>query len=179
MANGVIVKSKVAATNVDAYNATFISAANIDNGSVFGQGALSTTAGQGEVFTAVQPATGALTNLFMAASPESVLVTANGKSYRGIDPDPRDFTNVAGYAFDGFKPQIGDIILMSADCFTGTYTANYYAVATDGQYKLNWASAAVTGLSLKVLNASAYISIGTGAITSQRVAAYLCQVTAI
>ena len=57
---------------------------------------------------------------------------------------------------------------------------NDYAVAEAGKNKLQFAAAAVEGLSYKVIDKNAYISIGGAtAIGSQRVAAYLLECVAI
>lgn len=83
------------------------------------------------------------TGLWMAYSPEIVtVVTASGKKYKGINPDPRDFTNLSGEVFDAFKPVVGDILTITAEGITGTKGTNTYVVAKDGQYTLDWASAA-------------------------------------
>jgi hypothetical protein len=81
------------------------------------------------------------TGLWMAYSPEIVTVTSGTKKYRGINPDPRDFTNLAGEVFTAFKPQVGDIITITADGIGDTAIgSNTYAVAKDSQYKLDWAN---------------------------------------
>jgi hypothetical protein len=81
--------------------------------------------------------------LWMAYEPEVVtIVTASGKKFKGIDADVRDFANIAGTPFSAFKPQVGDILTISADGITGTISTNTYAVATNGQYALAWAAAA-------------------------------------
>lgn len=80
--------------------------------------------------------------LYMAYEPEVVVVTVNGKQYKGIDPDVRDFVNIAGNVFSAFKPQVGDILTISADGITGTIGANTFAVATNAQYALAWATTA-------------------------------------
>lgn len=83
------------------------------------------------------------TGIWMAYSPEIVtVVTASGKKYRGINPDPRDFTNTSGEVFDAFKPQVGDILTITTDGITGTKSTNTFIVATNGQYALAWAAVA-------------------------------------
>ena len=83
------------------------------------------------------------TGMWMAYSPEIVdVVSASGKKYRNIDPDPRDFTNLSGTVFDAFRPQKGDIITMTAEGITGSKATGDYAVAANGQYALAWAAAA-------------------------------------
>lgn len=77
---------------------------------------------------------------WMAYSPEVVtVVSASGKKYKNINPDPRDFTNLSGEVFDAFKPEVGDIITITSDGITGTKGANTFAVAKDGQYAIDWA----------------------------------------
>jgi hypothetical protein len=82
-------------------------------------------------------------NLWMAYSPEIVtVVTATGNKYRGLTPDPREFTNIEGEVFSAFKPQVGDIITLTAEAITGTKGSNTFAVAANGAYTLAWAAAA-------------------------------------
>ena len=67
---------------------------------------------------------------------------------------------------------------MSADAVAGTKSTNGFVVATNAAQKLTWAAAAVSGVSLKLI-ATEYISIGLGAIGTQRVTAYLFEVVAL
>lgn len=178
MANGVVIKSLVMAQNVDSLNRVAISAdstpIDVQNGSVGYLDGKSTTAGEGEVWNFKAPVTASLSNLWMAASPEDVLT--DGK-YKGLDPDPRNFINVKGKTFDVFQPKVGDIITLTADAVEGS--ANTYVVATNTKPKLQWAAAAVSGLSLKLI-ATKTISIGIGSLGStQRVTAYEFEVVAV
>ena len=170
----VLVPTLVAAKNIDSLNASFIdSEKDIDNGMVFSAGDYS----KEQVYDVA--AVSELTNLYMAFSPEDTIITdAMGNEYKiGIN-DPRTFTNVKGKVFSAYRPQVGDKILISAEGIKGV--ANNFAVAAAGENKLQFASAAVEGLSYKVLDNSAYISIGgASAIGSQRVAAYLLECVAI
>ena len=179
MSNAVLVQNAVQAMNIDALNRSAIGTANIDNGNVFYLATKSSTSGEGEVWTATQPATASglklsfkllgttyisiadgsigtqrvtayelecvdnSTGMWMAYSPEIVTVVSGSSKYRGLDPDPRNFTNASGEVFTAFKPQVGDIITITADGIGATAIgANTYAVAKDSQYKLDWASAA-------------------------------------
>jgi hypothetical protein len=179
MSYNVLVQNSVQAMNIDALNRSAIGTANIDNGNVFYLATKSTTAGEGEVWTATQPATGSglkisfkllgttylsipdgtigtqrvtayelecvdnTTGLWMAYSPEVVTVVSGTLKYKGLNNDPRNFTNLSGDILDAFKPQVGDIVTMTADGIgTTALGSNTYAVAKDGQYKLDWASAA-------------------------------------
>ena len=179
MSYNILVQDSVQAMNIDALNRSAVCAANVDNGNIFYLATKSATAGEGEVWTATEPATNSgllfsckllgttyisiadgsigtqrvtayqlevvsnATGVWMAYSPEIVTVVSGTKKYKGINPDPRDFTNLAGEIFTAFKPQVGDIITMTADGIGDTAIGtNTYAVAKDGQYKLDWASAA-------------------------------------
>ena len=170
----VLIPSLVAAKNVDSYNASFIAETDIDNGMVFAAGDYSDE----QVYDVA--AIGAdLHNIYMAFSPEDTIITdAMGNEYKiGIN-DPRTFTNVAGKVFSAYRPQVGDKILISAEGIEGT--ADDYAVVATGENKLQYAAAAVDGLSYKVLNADDYMSIGGATnIGSQRVAAVLLECVAI
>lgn len=171
----VLVPSLVAAKNIDSLNASFIDDTNdYENGAIIAAGDYSK-----EQVYEVAAVGEDLHNLFMVFSPEDTIITdAAGNEYKiGIN-DPRTFTNVAGKVFSAYRPQVGDKILISADGIEGT--ADDYAVAATGESKLQFDSAAADGLSYKVLDDSAYISIGgASAIGSQRVAAYLLECVAI
>lgn len=182
MANyGVVILNDVRATNVNALNRNVKAVVDVENGSVLKLGALSGVSGEGEVFIAGTPASGNLTGLYMAYTPEIVsVVSATGKKFRGLTSDPREFYNVSGEVFNAFKPEIGDIITISTDGIGGTKSSNTFIVATDGQLKLQWASAAVSGLSLKLL-ATTYVTIADGSIGNNtgRTTAYQFEVVAV
>ena len=180
-AKGVVQLLSVAAQNIDAYNRMFIDESNdVDNGTVFRCSTPSTTAGEDQVYTIDTLASSAgLTNLWMACSPIDTIVTdAQGNQYKLGLTDPRNFTNVAGVPFDGYKIQVGDRIALTAACLTGSSSTGNYVVATNADRKLNWASAAVSGVSY-LLRDTTYISIPDGSIGSQRVTAYLFECVAI
>lgn len=170
----VLVPTLVAAKNIDSLNASFIDASNdYENGAIIAAGDYS----KEQVYEVA--AVSELHNLFMVFSPEDTIITdAAGNEYKiGIN-DPRTFTNVKGKVFSAYRPQVGDKILISAEGIEGT--ADDFAVAAAGESKLQFASAAVAGLSYKVLDDSAYITIGgANAIGSQRVEAYLLECVAI
>lgn len=177
---GFVNKNAVSAKTNYALNRRGIyTTANLDNGSVMNLLTYSTDADKKNVFVATAPATGALSDLWMAATEGVVSITSNGKTYRGLSNDfVNDFTNVAGEIIDFFKPQVGDIIELTAASIGGTKGANTFIVATDGEVKLQWAAAAVSGLSLKYKDDS-FVSYGTGAIATQRLTTYRFEVVAI
>jgi len=173
MAYGVLIQNKVQASDVDALNRPAKCASAVENGMVFNLLTVSSTTGEEEVWVATAPATGALSNLWMAYEPE---VNITDSKYKGLDPDPRNFIIPATKVFSAFRPQLGDIITLTGDVLTGS--ANDYAVATDADFQLNWGASAVSGLSLKLIETT-YISIGLGSIGTQRVTAYKFEVVAL
>jgi len=175
--HAVLHQDSVMAYDVGSLNRSAVAAADLDNGNVFYFSAKSTTAGEGEVWTVAQPATGSLTALWMAYSPEISLTTGEGGSqYKGLSPDPQDFYNASTLVFDAFSLKIGDLITVTADALAGTKSTNTFVEATDGSYELTWAAAiSATALSLK-LRETTYISIADGSIGTQRVTAYQFEV---
>jgi hypothetical protein len=173
MAYGVMIPVAIAATNVDAWNRSAISSASIfENGGLCALNSKSSTAGESELWTATVPATADLMKDWIVYDPELVW-TGN---YRGLDPDVRNYTVAIGRTFSAFKPQVSDLLLMSADCFTAAIAGNTYANATDSQTQFVWGGGqAGSAISLKLV-ATQYISIGTGAMDTQRITAYLMEV---
>ena len=175
MAKSILVPTLTAAKNIDALNRSFVGAVDLDNGNVFEKGELSTNVNESQVYNAVAPTT--LSGLWMAFSPEDVVLTDGlGNQFKVGTLDPRAFTNTAGVVFSGFKPQVGDLVLVSADGISGE--ANSYAVAANGTNKLAFAAEAISGLSFKVVETT-YISVASANnIGSQRVTAYLLECVA-
>jgi len=172
MAHAVLVPEQIAAMNIDSLNRSVYSssASAIDNGFVFQCTTKVWTSGSGaEVFNIAAPATGSLVNLWMAYSGDEIILT--DAKYKGLDPDPRNFFNAQAKVFSAYKPQVGDIITLTADAFRGT-PASAYAIAENGAMQLAWvASLPETGLHYKYLQTT-YISLATGSIGEQRVTAY-------
>jgi hypothetical protein len=169
MAYGVVIKAAVMAENIDILNRVAKSGesttVDIENGSVVVLASKSTASGEREVWLATCPATATLAaGLYMVASPEiNVVTTASGKQWRNDNPDPRDFINLKDKTFDAFKLSVGDEVILSSDAIEGTKGANTYIVAADAKYKLQWASAAISGISLKLVAAD-NISIPAGTL---------------
>lgn len=177
MAKIVLIPSLIAAKNIDSLNQSFLDSSNdYDNGMIFAAGAYDS---ENQVYTPAAVDGDDLHNLYMAFSPEDSIITDEmGNQYKIGLNDPRNFTNVKGLVFSAYRPQVGDKILISADGIEGT--ADDYAVAADGESKLQYASAAVSGLTYKVLDANKYITIGGASnIGSQRIAAVLLECVAI
>ena len=118
MAKGVIVESRIQATNIDALNRTAKATVDVAGGGLV---ALTASGAQGnEVWTAAAPTTGKLGGLWIAYNPSEHLTKVGGKFFAGLSEDPRDYTNIAGRPFDCFKPAVGDEIDITVDCVDST-----------------------------------------------------------
>lgn len=183
MAN-VLVQTHVMAMDVDALNRVGVyDSANIDNGTALVCGVQSTNAGQKHVFS-VTPASSVAKDLWMAYSPE-VVTTVDGTLYfRGLDVDPRNFTNIAGKPFDMFKPVPGvDLIQVTKDFFKedydpGTVTgATYVEIQADGSFKAVVSpTSSFGGLQFKIFAKEPMI-IANGAIAGEAVDAWILECT--
>lgn len=171
---------KIVAMNVDAYNRDAKATVDLVNGSIFQLASKSEVKGEEDIWLATAPASGALTNLWMAYTPEEVITASGTLQFKNIVVDPQHFTNIAGKVLAAFKPQVGDVITLTAASIGGEIGLNGYVVATNGEYKLQWAAAAVTGLSLKLIKAK-YITVASGSTIGaiQRITAYEFEVVAI
>ena len=86
----------------------------IDNGNLVVLSGQSATVGQTEAWSALIPSTAnGLTNLWMVYQGDEIVVT--NAQYKGLDPDPRNFYVASGKVFSIFKPQLGDILVFTAD----------------------------------------------------------------
>lgn len=114
MANGVIIESRIQATNIDALNRTAKAAVDVAGGGLV---ALTASGAQGnEVWTATAPASGTLGGLWIAYNPSEHFTKIGDKLFGGLSADPRDYANIAGRPFDCFKPVVGDEIDITIDC---------------------------------------------------------------
>ena len=92
MANGVIVESRIQATNIDALNRTAQTASTDVAGG--GLVALAPSGTQGnEVWTATTPSD-TLTGLWIAYNPAEHLTKVGDKLFAGLSEDPRDYTSI-------------------------------------------------------------------------------------
>jgi len=173
MAYAVLETNLVDSTNRSILKRTVVSGSNIENAMIFRADSLSSGSGQGEVFDATQVATGSLVNVWMANNPViPQLTSADGEVFRMGSEDPRNYLITAGQLIDAFKPQPGDIVTFSEDCFSGARGSNTYANATTGAWQMVWGtSQGASAMCFKYL-ATTYISIGNPAVASGRVTAY-------
>ena len=174
MANCVLVPSKITAMDVDAYNERGVYTSAVNNGTPLVMGSLSTANGQGEVFT-VTPASEIAAGLWLAYSPEVVTTVDGTLSFKGIDVNPQDFTNVANVPFDMFKPNAGvDIIQVTSDFFATAPSGGSTVVELNASGKFVAKSSATigyAGLGFKIIG-SAPITIANGALGGEQVTAY-------
>lgn len=161
----VIILSRTASKNVDAYNLSAVfPSEDVPNGTPFTLKNLSTTQGEGEVFE-VTKATNTSKDVWVAYSPEVNRLIENC-----LTVDPRSFVNKKGLVFDVFKPQAGDIIQVSIDLFgqgkdpETVIGATVVELNTSGEYEAKVsATASYAGLLFDVLGTKP-ITIANGKI---------------
>jgi len=180
MAYGVLIPKAIAASNVDSWvRPAICTTLPVENGSVFSLLTKSATTGEGEVWTALVPASSGshLTDVWMAYEPELVMTG----SYRGLDPDVRNFINPVNKVFTAFKPQLHDILLMSEDCFSGAWggVTNTHANCTNAGWQLVWGTSQTASVLSVAYLKTDYISIATGAMDTQRLTAYTVEVVGL
>jgi len=141
----VLVPGAIMARNVDTLTkfAKYTLSA-VENGNVLTLGALSTVAGETEVFVSATPATGTLTTAIYYMVYEPPVVVTNAQ-FRGLSDDPSDFSVAASTVFTVFKPMVGDEIIMTADGISGS--VNTYAIPANGALELAF-SASASGVTL-------------------------------
>ena len=179
MTYGILVQENVAAMNIDSLVRPVVSASAMENGMVINLLSKGTESGStvaNEIWQADAPVTGSLTDLWMVYEPEVVQTVSGTQTFKGIDPDPRNFYIPAEDIFTAFKLQLGDLVMITPDGLSGSKSTGNYLVAADGNLSLDWSAApAADAVCLKYTDTS-YISIGTGAINNQRVTAYRFEV---
>lgn len=156
MANTILVLTRVAADNVDAYNRSAIATTDVMNGALLTlEKGLSTAPGKPFVFNAIPLAdANAHKQYWMACAPEVNTLTDGTLIYKGINNDPRSFTNPANIEFDVFAVQIGDIVQLSAPFFVANFDPGTVSGATVVEY-----DAVKKGMVAKVDAANSYEGI--------------------
>ena len=171
----VLVQTHVMAMDVDALKRVGVAESNVENGTALVCGVQSSNAGQKHVFS-VTPASGVAKDLWMAYSPEVVSTVDGSLVFRGLDADPRHFTNIANKPFDMFKPVAGvDLIQVTKDFFATGYDPD--TVSGAGSFKaVASATASFGGLQFKIF-AKEPIIIGNGTIGGEAVDAWILECT--
>lgn len=174
MAYNVVNQKQIAAYNVDALNRSAKADVDVENGSVFKLVQKTGVDGEKVVWKAEQ-ATAADTGLWMAMSPAVVtVVDAMGVEYRGLNVDPRAFTNVAGRVFDAVKLMKGDLIEMTGEGIADVATKDYLVV-DPAAMKLKADDAAGNGFALKKVD-TGMLHIGGAALMKSRPVTYVYEV---
>ena len=167
MAHAIMIPSLVMAKDVDSLNRSFVATVDLDNGNVINLGAMSSTAGEGEVFVASTPTAATPTGLYMVGEPEVVMTGV----FKGLDPDVRNYYVPANTIATCFKIKKGDIVRLSADAMSNAVSTNTF-VNVQASGKLVWASTSTSATLFKLVEAVT-IPIGGGAPSLTRgVAAY-------
>jgi len=177
--HGILIAEQIYARTVESLTRSAVSAVDVDNGNLVILTTYGVAANEGEVWTAIAPSTGdGITDVWMAMQPENV--ESGTRLYRGLDPDPRNFTNAAGVVFTIFKPKLHDIIKLSTDAISGTIGANTFINCTNaGGLQPAWATTIGTSQFAAKLLGTTWISVGSGAMDSGRVVAYQFEVVAL
>jgi hypothetical protein len=151
---------------------------DLDNGNVVRMNGQLTTAGMTEVWDVVAPTTQNLTDLWFIAEPEyPAIVSGSGMTLRGEDEDVRQWYLPATKVGTARKAVVGDIVVLTADGLAGDKSTNTFVVASNTVLKLTWAAAAISGLSLKLLE-EVSINIPQGTIGLNRITGYKFEVVA-
>jgi hypothetical protein len=173
--HSILIPSAIAATNIDSYNRPCVCASDVDNGNLLKLTTYGVASGESEVWTAVAPSAGVgLSGLWMAYEPELVW----SGNYRGLDPDVRNYYTKATRVFSAFKPQVGDLFVITEDGLaTGTGPADLFIKATNGSgVQPEWVHAVDLTVFCAKYIALTYISLATGAMDTQRITAYQFEV---
>lgn len=182
MAN-VLVQTHVMAMDVDALNRVGVAETDIENGTALVCGVQSTNAKQKHVFS-VTPAAAVAKGLWMAYSPEVTSTVDGVLVWRGLDADPRNFTNVAGKPFDMFKPVAGvDLIQVTKGFFAegkdpdSVSGAKVVELNSSGKFEAKTAAtSSYDGLGFKIF-AKEPIIIANGTIGGEGVDAWILECT--
>lgn len=168
MANNVIIKRSVAATNIDSYNRSAVHTGDLPNGSVF---ALEQKDTANELLWKVKAPVANQTGLWMATSPEVIYAD---KAHGG-SADPRDFINVANRPIDATYLVPRDIIEMTGDGIEGIASATYLVADTTFALKTADTAPESGGICLRKVGTGT-LKIGDGAIAPAVVPTYVFEV---
>jgi hypothetical protein len=167
MAHAIMIPSLVMAKDVDSLNRSFICATALDNGNVISLGAISSTAGEGEVFVAATPVAATPTGLYMVGEPEIVMSGV----FKGLDPDIRNYYVPAATVATCFKIKKGDIVRLSSDAMSNAVSANTF-VDVQADAKLVWAASSTASTLFKLVQAVTIPISGGAPSLTRGVAAY-------
>jgi hypothetical protein len=172
MAHTVVVLRKAAATYVDSYVRPVLAQQAMDNGYFFSLNGVSTAGSGVEAWIPVVPTTGSLSSLWMLKENEIPSISNGTNVYNGLGTI-RDFYVSASQVATAVKPQVGDIIEVTAEAFvSGTApTLGQHCVATNGTFLLTAQAAGGAGQDW-VCREVTYLPFADGTIGSSRLVTY-------
>jgi hypothetical protein len=170
MTHSIVLPSKMASKNIDAYVRPVVAQQNMDNGYFFSLLSKSTGSAS-ECWVPTVPTTGSLNAVWMALEPEIPFMASGTNVYAGLGTI-QDFYITASAVFTAVKPKLGDIITVTADAFTAAApTAGQYANVVSAAFTLT--AAATTGAGQSWAHrATTYIPSASGSISTGRITAY-------
>lgn len=169
---GFLYETQISAKDVDALNRYAKASVDIDGGSLVSLGAIA----EGDVFTATKATAGTDGGLWMAYNPEEHLTVVGDNMFAGLTADPRDYTNIANRVFDVFKPQVGDIIGLTAGNIKAGETVEvgkFLEIGADGYEVKASATADTTSFKVIAIEKVPFPQAGIGAEYADK---YVCEV---
>ena len=169
---GFVYETQISAKDVDALNRYAKASVDIDGGALVSLGGIA----EGDVFTATKATAGTNGGLWMAYNPEEHLTVVGDNMFAGLTADPRDYTNIAGRVFDVFKPQVGDIIGLTAGNIKAGETVEvdkYLEIGADGYEVKASATADTTSFKVVAIEKVPFPQAGIGAEYADK---YVCEV---
>jgi len=174
MANhGILIQSNVASKNIDSLNRRAKSALDLDNGNVVALNGVSVVYGEGLVWNAIAPASALPAGLWMVSEPE-VVMTAG---YKGLDPDPRHFYNVAGTILTINKTRKNDLVRLTDENFSNASSVGTFVNVTSGSAILAFAAISTAATIGYVVDVEP-LSIAMGTPGNSRVNTYKIEIIA-
>lgn len=168
----VVIPGAIAARTTDSFVKTAkYTLSAVENGNILTLGALSSVAGESEVFLSATPATATLATAIYYMVYEPPVPVTNGQ-FKGLSDDPSDFAIAAGKVFNVFLPRVGDEIIITENGLAGTKSSNTYVVPANGALELTWASS-TSGVNLAwELIETTFVNIPNGTFYGGRKTAY-------
>ena len=152
----------------------------VDNGNIVILTAGSATS---EVWAATKPASGTIargsvTKPYLVYTDEVSTLVDGTLVYRGLSPRPGDIYAPALSTYRVIEPEVGNIIVLTADCMSNSRTAETFIVAQNADYKWAWSSTVASGLSAKLVEVT-YLPVPDGSMGLGRVTAYKFEIVAL
>lgn len=185
--HNLVLKKRTHSTYVnDASNRSGKADVDLDNGAVYMLLEYSGEVNEEYLWEISQVTDAATNELWMAASSEVVITSDDFGSYRGLNKDPRAFTNIAGRPVASFLLHTGDIVQMTCagdniddfDTITNPITTKFYLAPQVGSYNLIATTTAPTngGVYLEKISTE-YLNMRREGVVTGLVPFYVFRVT--